>query len=154
MATALQMISWGVKVNDFGNAIMNDDGSFIKEADKGVTEENWATLCAHAKANDWQGGDFKKLNLPFENLLLSQAAPVRQKMIKGVEDFVFTLLTDVFNATDTADQVKKQILDTQSHFPGFKAEKIEEKNDWTREKIIDRASKMDVDKGPDGNFDD
>ncbi len=154
VATALQMISWGVKVNDFGNAFMDDNGEFIKESGKGVTQENWDKMCAFAKANDWQGGNFKKLNLPFESHLLAQSASVRERMVKGVEDFVYTLLTDVFNATDTADQVKNQIMKTQSHFPGFKAKKIETESEWTREQIIEKASKIVVDKGPDGDFDD
>ncbi|MDD9303778.1 MAG: class II fructose-bisphosphate aldolase [Desulfobacter sp.] len=154
VATALQMVSWGVKVNDFGNAIMDNDGNFIKESNKGITRENWEKLCAYAQNNSWEGGNFKKLNLPFESHLLAQPATVREQMIKGVENFVFTLLTDVFNAQDTADQVKQQILETQSHFPGFKAKTIENKDEWTREKIKDRASKIVSDKGPEGDFDD
>ena len=35
------MISWGLKVNDYGNAIMNDDGSFIKVEGEGVDDELW-----------------------------------------------------------------------------------------------------------------
>ena len=38
VATALQMVSWGVEVNDFGNAILDADGNFIKLPDQGVTE--------------------------------------------------------------------------------------------------------------------
>ncbi|SLM29014.1 Putative ketose-bisphosphate aldolase family protein (fragment) [Desulfamplus magnetovallimortis] len=38
VATALQMISWGVQVNDYGNAILDDNGNFIKEPDLGVNE--------------------------------------------------------------------------------------------------------------------
>jgi len=154
VATALQMVSWGVKVNDYGNAIMDEKGNFIKEPGKGVTSENWKKMLAYAEANGWQAGDFKKLNLPFESHLLAQPAPVRKRMVKAVEEFVFNLLTDVFNATDTADQVKKLILETKSHVPGFKAKKIENKNEWNREKIIEKASKIIVDKGPEGNFDD
>ena len=154
VATALQMISWGVKVNDYGNAIMDDEGNFIKEAGKGITEENWGKMLAYAKEHGLKGGDFKKLNLPFESHLLAQPAAVKDRMVKGVEEFAFTLLTDVFNATDTADLVKKQILDARSHFPEFKAEKIENQEDWTREKAMEKASKMDVDKGPDGDWDD
>jgi len=154
VATALQMISWGVKVNDFGNAIMDENGNFIKESGKGVTKENWKKMLAYAEANDWKGGDFKKLNLPFESHLLAQPAEIRDRMIKAVEEFIYTLLTDVFNATDTADLVKKQILNTQSHTLKPKAKKIEHEDNWTREAIIDKASKIIVDKGPDGDFDD
>ncbi len=154
VATALQMISWGVKVNDYGNAIMDESGSFIKETGKGVSRVTWEKMCAFAAANDWQKGNFKKLNLPFENILTAQNASIRERMVKGVENFVFMLLTDVFNATDTADLVKRQIFETQSHMPGFKAEKIEQKNEWTREKIIEKASHITVNKGPEGDFDD
>jgi fructose/tagatose bisphosphate aldolase len=154
VATALQMISWGVKVNDFGNAIMDASGNFIKESGKGVSQAVWEKMCAVAAANDWQKGNFKKLNNPFENTLTAQDAPIRERMVKDVENFVFTLLTDVFNATDTADLVKKDILETQSHTPGFKAEKIEKQEDWTREKIIEKAAKITSDKGPEGDFDD
>jgi len=154
VATALQMISWGVKVNDYGNAIMDASGNFIKESGKGVSQTTWEKMCAVAAANGWQKGNFKKLNNPFENILTAQDAPVRERMVKGVEEFVYTLLTDVFNATDTADLVKKDILKTQSHTPGFKAETIEQKGDWTREKILEKAAKITSDKGPEGDFDD
>ena len=154
VATALQMISWGVRVNDYGNAIMDDNGDFFKEADKGVTPENWDKMCAWAKEKGFKGGDFKKLNLPFESHLLAQPAAIRERMVQGVEAFVYRLLTDVFNAGDTADLVKKNILETQSHFPGSKAKIIESKSEWTREKILEKASKMDIDKGPEGDFDD
>ncbi|HCY87114.1 MAG TPA: ketose-bisphosphate aldolase [Desulfobacteraceae bacterium] len=154
VATALQMISWGVKVNDFGNAIMDADGNFIKEAGKGITEENWEKMLAYAAERGLDGGNFKKLNLPFESHLLAQSADVKERMVKAVEEFVYTLLTDVFNAQDTADRVIDKILETKSHFPGFKAKIIEEKNEWSREKIIEKASKIVVDKGPEGDWDD
>jgi fructose/tagatose bisphosphate aldolase len=154
VATALQMISWGVQVNDYGNAIMDQSGNFIKETDKGVTLEAWQAMCAWAKANNLKGGDFKKLNLPFENRLMAQSAKIKDRMVQGVSDFVYFLLTDVFNAGGTADLVKASILETQSHFPGFKAKTIESQDQWTREKISEKASLLDTDKGPDGDFDD
>ncbi len=30
VATALQMVSWGLEVNDYGNALLDDQGNFIK----------------------------------------------------------------------------------------------------------------------------
>ncbi|OQY52898.1 MAG: ketose-bisphosphate aldolase [Desulfobacteraceae bacterium 4572_89] len=154
VATALQMISWGVKVNDYGNAILDDQGNFIKQKEQGVTEEMWSRMLDYANANNLKGGDFKKLNLPFENHLNAQPKKIRQRMADNVEEFAYNLLTDVFNAGDTADIVISEILKTQSHTPGFKAEKIELESEWTREKIIVKASNITSDKGPDGNFDD
>ncbi len=153
VATALQMISWGLEVNDYGNAIM-DNGNFIKQKDKGVSEEVWEKMLAWAKKNGLEGGNFKKLNLPFESRLLTQPKQIRERMAKGVEEFVYGLLTRVFNAEDTAPIVIEEILKNKSFDPGPKARKIEPENEWTKEKIMEKASALDVDKGPDGNFDD
>ncbi len=154
VATALQMVSWGLKVNDYGNAILDDNKNFIKEKENGLTEEMWSKMLAYANKNGLKGGDVKKLNLPFENHLLALPEEIRQRMAKNVENFVYTLLTTVFNATDTADILIAQIVETKSHTPGNKTKKIESKTDWTREKIIKRACNIISDKGPDGNFDD
>ena len=153
VATALQMISWGLEVNDYGNAIQ-DNGNFIKKKDSGVVEAIWDEMLSYAKANDLKGGNFKKLNKPFENTLLAQSKEVRDGMSKDVEDFVYGLLTDVFNANDTAQILIEDILSSQSYDPGPKAEKIESENEWTKEKIIEKAKLIDTDKGPEGDFDD
>jgi len=153
VATALQMISWGLEVNDYGNAIM-DNGNFIKQKDKGVSEEVWEEMLSWAEKNGLEGGNFKKLNLPFESRLLTQPKQIRERMAKGVEEFVYGLLTRVFNAEDTAPIVIEEILKNKSFDPGPKARKIEPENEWTKEKIMEKASALDVDKGPDGNFDD
>ena len=153
VATALQMISWGFKVNDFGNAIL-EHGEFIKQNDKGVSQDLWEDMQAFAKDNNLKGGDFKKLNLPFESKSLVQPKKIRERMAKDVEDFVFNLLRNVFNTTDTAPIIIEEILKNRSHDPGKKAKNIEDKNEWTKEKIIEKASKITSDKGPDGDFDD
>ena len=153
VATALQMISWGLEVNEFGNAVMNN-GEFIKIRGEGVAEEMWGCMLDHAKTNNWQGGNFKKLNLPFESRLLAQPQKIRERMTRRVETFVYGLLTDVFNTADTAEIVIEDILKNRSNDPGPKAGKIEKKSDWTEEKIFEKASKIVSDKGPDGDFDD
>ncbi|HPC46754.1 MAG TPA: class II fructose-bisphosphate aldolase, partial [Deltaproteobacteria bacterium] len=66
VATALQMISWGVKVNEFGNAVLDDQKNFIKLPDMGVTEALWAEMVAYAQGKSLKAGDYKNLNLPFE----------------------------------------------------------------------------------------
>ncbi|MCK5541849.1 MAG: class II fructose-bisphosphate aldolase [Desulfobacterales bacterium] len=154
VATALQMISWGVKVNDCGNAILDKDKNFSKVEALGVSEEVWQEMLAYADANNIKGGDFKKLNLPFENKLLSQPKAIQDRMIKCVEDFVYNMLVNVFNAENTSDIVQEQILKVGSFDAGAKAKKIESPEDWTKEKIIAKASKITTNKGPDGDFDD
>ena len=102
MATALQMISWGVRVNEFGNAILDSSGQFIKVSTDGMTDDMWNQMVTYATSKSLKAGDYKKLNLPFENKLLGLPRDIRERMVKGVEDFVYDLLTKVFNASDSA----------------------------------------------------
>ena len=154
VATALQMISWGLKVNEYGNAFQDDQGNFIKLADNGVTEAMWKEMVEYANSKSIKGGDYKKLNLPFENKLFGQPQAVRDRMAKGVEDFVYDILVNVFNAQDTAPLAIDAILKAKSYDLGPKGKQIEKKADWTPEKITERAKKLAGDKGPGGNFDD
>ncbi len=153
VATALQMVSWGIKVNEYGNAIMDKNGELIKEKGKGVTGAMWEEMQAYATANGIKGSNFKKLNIVFENKLLGLPKEIRDRMVQAVEDFTYPLLTEVFNADGTGALVKNAILAKKSHHPGVKAKAIEDPSDWTEEKIVERASKIDSDKGPEGDFD-
>jgi len=153
VATALQMISWGVKVNDFGNAIMDGD-RFAKVPGEGVTDEVWEEMVEYADANGIIGGDYKKLNLPFERRWQGQSSAVRERMAKAVEDFVHYMLVEVFNAKDTAQIACDLILKAGSYDLGSKVEQFEDPTDWTEAKIKARAAEMDTDKGPAGDFDD
>jgi fructose-bisphosphate aldolase class II len=154
VATALQMITWGVQVNEFGNAFLDEKGEFVKVPDQGVTEEMWAEMVTYAKSKNLKAGDYKKLNLPFENKLLGLAREIRERMAKGVEEFVYELLTKVFNAQDTAPLAIEAILKAGSYDLGPKSERIEKAGDWTEQKIKERAAKLHGGKGPKGNFDD
>ena len=154
VATALQMISWGLEVNDYGNAIQDSDGNFIKLAGQGVSEEMWARMTVYAAEQGWTGGNFKKLNLPFENMLLAQDRAVRERMSKRVEEFVYNILTKVFNADGTATLAKELILKAGTYDLGSKGQQLENPEEWTKELIIERAKTLVVDKGPEGDFDD
>ena len=154
VATALQMISWGLEVNDFGNAMLDKDGNFIKVKDQGVTEEMWQEMTAYAESKGFKGGNYKKLNLPFENKLMGQSKAVRERMIKRVEEFVYNMLVNVFNAKDTASLAINAILEAGTYDPGPKASRIENPDEWTSEKIVQRAATIDSDKGSGGDFDD
>jgi fructose/tagatose bisphosphate aldolase len=154
VATALQMISWGLEVNDDGNAALDDSGGFIKVGDQGVTDAMWSEMVAYASAKGWTGGNYKKLNLPFENKLLGLPATIRERMEKRVADFVYNMLVNVFNAADTADLAIASILEAGSYDPGPKSQRIEDPQDWTLEEITRKAALIEGEKGPEGDFDD
>jgi fructose-bisphosphate aldolase class II len=154
VATALQMISWGVQVNDYGNAILDADGNFSKVKGEGVSEEMWAEMAAYAQSKSWKKGDYKNLNLPFENKLLAQPKEVRDRMAKDVEDFAYKMMTEVFNSQDTAPLAIEAILKIGSNDLGPKVTRMEDPAEWTENKITERASRLGSNKGPSGKFDD
>ena len=154
VATALQMISWGVQVNDYGNAILDAEGKFSKVQGAGVTEELWAEMEAYAQSKSWKKGDYKNLSLPFENKLLAQPKEIRDRMAKAVEDFAYGMMIEVFNSQDTAPLAVEAILQAGSYDLGPKVSRIENPTEWTESKIRERAKHLDSGKGQAGNFDD
>jgi len=154
VATALQMIAWGVAVNDYGNAVLDAAGAFTKEPGKGLDEALWAEMVAYAGAKGIKAGDYKKLNAVFECKILGQPKAVRDRMAGAVAEFVTWLLTDVFNAGGTAPLAVEALVAAGSYDLGPKAGVIENPAEWTREKILERAKSLSRDKGPEGDFDD
>ncbi len=154
VATALQMVSWGLEVNDYGNAIFDESNNFIKVPGEGLVEELWEEMVAYAADKGWKGGNYKKLNLPFETKILAQPKAVRDRMVQRVDDFVYNILVNVFNAQGTATIAKELLLEKNSYDLGPKATRIEDLAQWTKEAIVERAKTLDVDKGPEGDFDD
>lgn len=154
VATALQMISWGVKVNEYGNAQLDENGELIKEPQKGVTQEMWEEMVNYAKSKGLKAGDYKKLNLPFENKLLGLPKHIKERMIKDVEDFAYDMLVNVFNAKDTAPLAVEAILEAGSYDLGPKATRIQDPKEWTEDKIREKAKALGAKKGPSGDFDD
>jgi fructose-bisphosphate aldolase class II len=154
VATALQMITWGVQVNDYGNAILDAEGNFSKVKGEGVSEEMWAEMVAYAQSKSWKKGDYKNLNLPFENKLLAQPKEIRDRMVKEVEDFAYKMMAEVFNSRDTAPLAIEAILKKGSYNLGPKVRRMENPAEWTESKIVERFAKLGADKGPTGKFDD
>jgi len=154
VATALQMISWGLEVNDYGNAQLDASGNFIKKQGAGMTDELWAEMVAFAESKGWKKGDYKNLNLPFENKLLAQPKEVRERMARAVEEFSYKMMTEVFNAGDTAPLAIEALLKAGSYDVGAKGSLLEDPAFWTKEHIIERARTIAGDKGPAGNFED
>ena len=154
VATALQMISWGVQVNDYGNAILDADGNFSKLKGEGITEEMWAEMVAHAQSKGWKKADYKNLNLPFENKRLAQVKEVRDRIAKGVEECSYKMIVEVLNSQDTAPLAVEAILKVGSYDLGPKVTRMEDPAEWTERKIIELASRLGSSKGTAGKFDD
>ena len=154
VATALQMISWGLEVNDYGNALLDTQGNFIKVPGQGLSEELWEKMKGFAQEKGWSKGNYKNLNLAFENRIMGQPKEIRERMARRVSDFIYTMLVEVFNAQGTARYAVEAILEAGSYDLGPKVGRIESPEDWTEEKIRSKAASLDSDKGPEGDFSD
>jgi fructose-bisphosphate aldolase, class II len=154
VATALQMISWGLEVNDYGNALLDTQGNFIKVPGQGLSEELWEKMKGFAQEKGWSKGNYKNLNLVFENRIMGQPKEIRERMARRVSDFIYTMLVEVFNAQGTARYAVEAILEAGSYDLGPKVGRIESPEDWTEEKIRAKAATLDSDKGPEGDFSD
>lgn len=154
VATALQMISWGVEVNDYGNAILDENGEFRKLPERGVSDGLWNEMVAYAREKGLKKGDYKKLNLPFESKILAQPREIRERMAQGVEEFVYRLVTEVFNSKDTAPLAIDAILRAGSHEIAPKVKRVEDPAQWSEEKIHERAALLKHSSGPVGAFED
>ena len=75
-------------------------------------------------------------------------------MVRRVEEFVYNMLINVFNAENTASLAIEKILQTGTYDAGAKVDRIEDPAKWTPEAIERQAALISSDKGPEGDFDD
>jgi len=131
VATALQMISWGVQVNDYGNAILDADGNFRKLKEKVSLRRCGAEMVTYAQSKSWKKGDYKNLNLPFENKLL--ASTQRNQGPNGQRSRGICLQDDDrgLQFQDTASLAIETILKAGSYDLGPKVTRIEDPAEWT-----------------------
>jgi len=111
-------------------------------------------MVAYAQSKSWKKGDYKNLNLPFESKLLAQPKEVRDRMVKGVEDFAYKMMTGVLNSQDAAPLAIEAILKKGSYNLGPKVRRMEDPAEWTESKIAEKAARLGSDKGAAGKFDD
>jgi fructose-bisphosphate aldolase, class II len=155
VATALQMLSWGLKVNEFGNAEMDSSKNFIKDNGKGVSEEAWKHMVEAATKQGWKAGDYKKLNKEVDAELKKLPADIQARMAKNVEDFIVNLLENVFYAGDTANLALDAILEAKSAEIRLFDKVIEERGVWTKEYIVEQGKKLfEKQQSATGKFDD
>ena len=83
---------------------------------------------------------------------MGQPKEIRDRMAKAIEDFVYELLTSVFNAGETASLALETILEAGFYDIGPKGSRIEDPADWTEERISQKAAAFVRPKGPSGVY--
>ena len=142
VATAFQMLSWGIEVNEYGNAVTDADSNFIKKPNEGVSNSLWAEMVKYAADKGFRMNDFRKINRAFENKLVSETRKVKERMTNAVEEFAFHMMKNVFNSENTGDILIDILLSKNSYDAGNKAECIEKREDWSFEKIKERSKNL------------
>lgn len=158
VATALQFLSWFVEVNEYGNAVCDENGAFVLV--KNTPDEFralWADMVAYAEDKGWKGGDYKKLSLPFDNRIMALSEDVKIAMASRVENFAYKLMTDVFGSQDSAPTVIDSILaaNTYAPDPTIHVTDFVRHNDWSEEYIRTQGAIIDqYAEEIEGDFDD
>jgi fructose-bisphosphate aldolase, class II len=65
VATALQMVSWGLEVNEYGNATLDDNGEFIKIAGRRASPKNSGRQCGPLPREGLEKGRLQKSQSAF-----------------------------------------------------------------------------------------
>jgi len=106
VATLFQNVVFGIKMDpETGNAV-TEGGSYVKEADRGVSEKLWNEIVAAA---DEQGmsrksGDYKKLNLPFHAKILAEPDEIVGRIVDEVAEWGKRFIR-AFGGEGTAEKV-------------------------------------------------
>ena len=106
VATLFQNVYFGIKMDpDTGNAI-TEGGTYTKENDRGISRELWEKIVAagDAKSMSRKSGDYKKLNLPFCEMILAEPQPIIDRILDEMQYWAERFIK-AFGAEGSADAV-------------------------------------------------
>ena len=106
VATLFQNVYFGIKMDpNTGNAV-TDGGTYTKEADRGISTELWEKIVSAAdeKGMSRKSGAYKKLNLPFCDMILSEPKPIIDRIVDEMAWWAERFIT-AFGAEGSADAV-------------------------------------------------
>ncbi len=134
VATLFQNVYYGIKMDsDTGNAI-TDGGTYIKESDRGISTELWEKIVA---AGDEIGmsrksGDYKKLNLPFCQMILNEPQPIIDRIVDEMQSWAERFI-DAFGAEGSADAVAEVMSRRPDHNASPDRKVVGKRADYTAE---------------------
>ncbi len=110
VATLFQNVVLGIKMDpDTGNADLSS-GAYVKEKDRGITENLWDEMVAYADGRGMsrKSGDYKKLNLPFHEKILAEPREVVDRIVDEVAWWAERFIK-AFGAEGSAEKVLEVI---------------------------------------------
>ena len=110
VATLFQNIVFGLKMDlDTGNAVI-ENGSYVKETDRGISTDLWNQIVdwADGKKYSRKSGDYKKANLRFGEAIMNEPKPCIDRIVAETEEWA-TRFLKAFHAEGTAEKVVETI---------------------------------------------
>lgn len=105
VGTLWQNISFGLAMNQNGNAITTENREYVKRPYRGISDELWQEMCEWAAATGNTGGEIKKANKVFAAKMNTLAVAVKRR----ISDHVYEEAVRLFEATRSiglADSVR------------------------------------------------
>ncbi|RKY26456.1 MAG: class II fructose-bisphosphate aldolase [Planctomycetota bacterium] len=91
VATLFQNIVFGLKMEDNGNAVYDEDGDYIKLEDEGIPMDLWREVTAWMKETGNTGGNLKRANLPFKEKMESIDRKYKERINKRTYEWAKNL---------------------------------------------------------------
>jgi fructose-bisphosphate aldolase class II len=110
VATLFQNVVFGIKMEpETGNAVI-EDGTYIKEPDRGIPVELWNEIVAYCDGRGMsrKSGDYKKANLEFCEKILELPARYLDRIVDETEYWAERFIK-AFNAEGTAEKVIENV---------------------------------------------
>jgi fructose/tagatose bisphosphate aldolase len=148
VATLFQNVAFGLKMDpETGNAD-TATGAYVKESGRGVSDALWTKIVAWADGEKIgrKGGDYKKANLPFGEVILREAPEVAERIVGETEEWASRFIK-AMKSEGSADKVLEVIDRRPDHNAAPERKPLKPRADYTSDKAPNKK------KGG-GNFDD
>ncbi len=112
VGTLWQNIVFGLEMDPLSGNAEIENGSYIKNPDRGIPLDLWEEMVCWADAHDYSrsSGDYKKANLPFHHRIMGLPGKYRDRIIDETQEWALRFF-QAFNSTGTGTRVIERILE-------------------------------------------
>jgi hypothetical protein len=138
VGTLWQNIVFGLETDpESGNAVI-ENGSYVKRPDRGVPAELWSEMVSYADGKGYSrsSGDYKRLNLPFNSLIISLPEEYRSRILAETEAWALRFF-EAFNSLGSGTRVQDRILARGEWNPSPEQKIIADRKDFTMDSAPD-----------------
>jgi fructose/tagatose bisphosphate aldolase len=144
VATLWQNIVFGLKMDpETGNAII-EDGSYVKEPHRGITEDLWASMVSWGDEQGYsrKSGDYKKANKAFHQAIMDLPSGIHARIVDEVEAWAERFIK-AFNAEGLAEVVEQVMREREDWNAAPLRAVLERRDAFRRENAPDSGKKED-----------